>query len=57
MSELTLHCISFTCKFSVQMGLVKVKGLTGQEMTGIIDDTLACLVSDKFTTSLVTLCV
>ncbi|KAK2171644.1 hypothetical protein NP493_1045g00034 [Ridgeia piscesae] len=29
----------------IEMGLVKVKGLTGQEMTGIIDDTLACLVT------------
>lgn len=29
----------------IETGLVKVKGLTGQEMTGIIDDTLACLVT------------
>lgn len=29
----------------IEAGLVKVRGLTGQEMTGIIDDTLACLVT------------
>ena len=30
---------------------MKVRGLTGQEMTGIIDDTLACLVSNMLSAS------